>query len=75
MDFPLQNLPLVSAQLWRRGDRGRIRVFVFTSGTSKEEVNHINREEKTFLIPLNVDACKIIAKIRGGGLFVEGVRV
>ena len=69
MDFSLQNLPLVSAQLWRRGEPGRIRVFVFTSGTSKEEVNHINKEENKFLFHSMSMPAKLLPKSEGGGIW------
>ena len=34
---------------------GRLRLFVFSSGTRKEKVNHNNEEEKTLLILLTVN--------------------
>ena len=57
MDHPLQDSTRGGCRRRRRhrGDPVCLHLFLFMSGTRKEEVNNNNIEEETLLIPLTVD--------------------
>ena len=48
--------------------------FVFTSRIRKEEIKSYSKEENELLMPLTVDACKMISEVRGRRVFVGYVR-